>query len=116
VDEFQDSNPAQMKIVEALLKRSKKEVKLLMVGDFDQNIYTWRGASIQYIDQFVRARSPKIVNLANSYRLGKSLRDLSQKLITSFPPYEFFRRRFYKDYQLHAKGKHDEQAEVRIFE
>lgn len=49
VDEFQDSNPAQLRMVEALLKRSK-EAKLLMVGDFDQNIYTWRGSDIKAID------------------------------------------------------------------
>jgi DNA helicase-2/ATP-dependent DNA helicase PcrA len=50
VDEFQDSNPAQLKMVDALMKRSKKDVKLLMVGDFDQNIYTWRGVDISHID------------------------------------------------------------------
>ncbi len=91
------------------MQRSKKDVRLLMVGDFDQNIYNWRGADIQFIDQFIRARNPTILHLAHSYRLGKSLRDLSQKMITSFPPYDFFRRRFYRKYSLNAKGKHDNE-------
>lgn len=107
VDEFQDSNPAQLKIVEALIKRSKKEVKLLMVGDFDQNIYNWRGADIQYIDEFVRSRNPKTMYLGNSYRMGESLKNLSQKLIKSFIPYEFFRKRLYKGYKLNAKGRYN---------
>jgi ATP-dependent DNA helicase RecQ len=87
VDEFQDCNPAQLKMVDALIQRSQKEVRLLMVGDFDQNIYNWRGADIKFIDQFLRARNPTILHLAHSYRLGNSLKDLSQKLIKSFPPY-----------------------------
>jgi superfamily I DNA/RNA helicase len=48
VDEFQDSNPAQVKLIDSLMKRSKK-AKLLMIGDYDQNIYTWRGAKISAI-------------------------------------------------------------------
>lgn len=96
-------------MVEALVQRGQKEVRLLMVGDFDQNIYNWRGADIKFIDQFLRARNPTILHLAHSYRLGSSLKDLSQKLIKSFPPYEFFRRRFYRDYTLHAKGQHDKE-------
>jgi superfamily I DNA/RNA helicase len=79
-----------------------------MVGDFDQNIYTWRGADIQYINEFVKRTKPKIMNLGNSYRLGTSLRDLSQKLIKSIELYEFFRKRFYKGYKLNAKGKYNE--------
>ena len=103
-------------MVEALVQRSQKEVRLLMVGDFDQNIYNWRGADIKFLDQFIRARNPTILYLAHSYRLGNSLRDLSQTMITSFPPYEFFRRRFYRDYILHANGKHDKELEVRVFD
>lgn len=97
VDEFQDSNPAQLRMVEALLKRSK-DAKLLMVGDFDQNIYTWRGSDIKAIDEFLSTRPHKIMNLGNSYRLGQSLKDISQLLIRSFLPYRLFRDRFYKDY------------------
>ena len=48
VDEFQDTNPVQMKIVQALLQRNP-EAKLAMVGDFDQNIYEWRGTDLTYL-------------------------------------------------------------------
>lgn len=86
-----------------------------MVGDFDQNIYTWRGSDIKAIDEFLSTRPHKIMNLGNSYRLGQSLKDISQLLIRSFLPYRLFRDRFYKDYQLTAKGKYNNPLEVRTF-
>lgn len=49
VDEFQDSNPAQMKIVQAILKKNPK-MKLLLLGDIDQTIYTWRGTDLIFLD------------------------------------------------------------------
>ena len=86
-----------------------------MVGDFDQNIYTWRGSDIKAIDEFLRTRPHRIMNLGNSYRLGQSLKDVSQLLIRSFLPYRLFRDRFYKDYHLTAKGKYNNPVEVRTF-
>lgn len=53
VDEFQDSNPAQVKMVESLMQRTKKDVRVLMMGDFDQNIYLWRGAKFRVIQDFI---------------------------------------------------------------
>lgn len=53
VDEFQDSNPAQMKIVKAILKKNPK-MKLLLLGDIDQTIYTWRGTDLIFLDEFIR--------------------------------------------------------------
>lgn len=38
VDEFQDMNGAQIKMVKAILKQNEK-MKLAMFGDIDQNIY-----------------------------------------------------------------------------
>ena len=55
IDEFQDSNPAQMKIIEELMIKNKhNDIKLLMFGDFDQNIFTFRGASLVYIQDFLK--------------------------------------------------------------
>lgn len=87
VDEFQDCNPAQLRMIEALIKRGKK-CKLLMVGDFDQNIFTWRGVDLAAINEFLKDRidlktKKDIKYLGNTYRLGQPLLDLSQKLICS---------------------------------
>jgi len=46
VDEFQDINAGQMKMVEKMLHPG---AKLLVVGDDSQNIYTWRGSDVKFI-------------------------------------------------------------------
>jgi len=46
VDEFQDINAAQWKMVERMLHPG---AKLLVVGDDAQNIYTWRGSDVKFI-------------------------------------------------------------------
>jgi ATP-dependent exoDNAse (exonuclease V) beta subunit len=52
VDEFQDSNPAQLKMIQQLMNRSP-QAKLLMIGDYDQNIYLWRGAKYKLVQGFI---------------------------------------------------------------
>ena len=112
VDEFQDCNPAQLRMIDALIKRGKK-CKLLMVGDFDQNIFTWRGVDLGTINEFLKGRinfnsKKDIKYLGNTYRLGQHLLDLSQKLISSNREYHMFRDRFYRHYKLKARGKYNE--------
>ena len=46
VDEFQDINAAQWKMVERMLHPG---ARLLVVGDDAQNIYTWRGSDVKFI-------------------------------------------------------------------
>jgi DNA helicase-2/ATP-dependent DNA helicase PcrA len=49
VDEFQDINPAQARLIERL---AADPVALCVVGDDDQAIYQWRGSSVAYIQSF----------------------------------------------------------------
>ena len=51
VDEYQDINPAQDKLLELLLVGHSN---LWVVGDDDQAIYGWRGSDVQYITGFER--------------------------------------------------------------
>lgn len=53
VDEFQDSNPAQIKLIQSLMNRSKRDPRLLLFGDYDQNIFMWRGAKFQPLQNFI---------------------------------------------------------------
>ena len=46
VDEFQDINNIQMKMIQRMLRPG---AKLIVVGDDCQNIYTWRGSNVQLI-------------------------------------------------------------------
>jgi len=53
VDEYQDINPAQERLIELL---SGKPVELCVVGDDDQSIYQWRGADVSNMVGFTRRR------------------------------------------------------------
>jgi DNA helicase-2/ATP-dependent DNA helicase PcrA len=85
-------------MIEALLERSKNNIKLLMVGDFDQNIYTWRGSDMNNIIDFLDRHPYERRYLKNSYRLSRPVKDLSQRLITSVPGYNSLRDKFYTGY------------------
>src|SRR5439155_19504861 len=70
VDEFHDTNRAQHEIVELL---AGEEDNVLAVGDGDQSIYEWRGASPDGIERFIEAGRRKtgecrIVKLGVNYR------------------------------------------------
>lgn len=53
VDEYQDINPAQERLIELLARRP---VHLVVVGDDDQSIYQWRGSDVGHIRRFVKRR------------------------------------------------------------
>lgn len=79
VDEFQDVDPIQYAIVRHLVG---PHAFLCVVGDPDQTIYTWRGASVDIILHFDRDFQPcKSVILNQNYRSTKPILDASNALI-----------------------------------
>ncbi|MBR2789126.1 MAG: ATP-dependent helicase [Eggerthellaceae bacterium] len=67
VDEFQDTNGAQMRLVE-LLCEGIEHPNVMAVGDDDQAIMRFQGASVAYIEQFRATFGPKSVVLLVNYR------------------------------------------------
>ncbi|MFN7138241.1 MAG: ATP-dependent helicase [Limisphaerales bacterium] len=66
VDEYQDTNAAQFKLVHAL---SREHRNLCVVGDDDQSIYGWRGAEISnLLDMEKHFPEVKVVKLEQNYR------------------------------------------------
>lgn len=84
VDEFQDTNYAQFKL---LLDLSKNHKNIVAVGDDDQSIYKWRGASLSNILKFDEefAEHKKIVLIEN-YRSTKNILDAAYNLIQNNNP------------------------------
>ncbi|MEQ1723453.1 MAG: UvrD-helicase domain-containing protein, partial [Pseudobdellovibrio sp.] len=80
VDEFQDTNLEQMKLVNAL---SEKHLNLTVVGDDDQSIYGWRGAEIKNILNFPHNfEKCEVVKLERNYRSVSSILDLGNEVIS----------------------------------
>lgn len=81
VDEYQDTNPAQLKL---LLLLAARRPNLTVVGDEDQAIFGWRQADIQNIlgfeDQFPTA---KVVRLEQNYRSTGTILDAANTVISN---------------------------------
>jgi ATP-dependent DNA helicase RecQ len=72
VDEYQDVGPEEYALISAVAGRSLDDpdlrISLFAVGDDDQNIYSFAGASVRHIRQFEQDYSAKPVFLTNNYR------------------------------------------------
>lgn len=79
VDEFQDVDPVQYSIIKSL---RGPDTRLCVVGDPDQTIYTWRGASISIIMNFDRDfPEAKTVILDQNYRSARNILDAANEVI-----------------------------------
>ena len=84
VDEFQDSNPEQMKIIKALTKGPEFE-SLMVVGDPSQAIYGFQGTSPENFNDFELYVGEDITDfiLSNNYRSTKEIIDVSEVIENS---------------------------------
>ena len=78
VDEFQDTNLVQYKLIRLI---SAKHKNVFVVGDEDQCIYCWRGANIDNIKNFISDYQCKMYKLEQNYRSTKQIIKVANKLI-----------------------------------
>jgi len=79
IDEYQDTNALQGRLTNML---AAKHRNLFVVGDIDQTIYTWRGATIENLLEFDKTypEAPTII-LSQNYRSTKNLVDAANGVI-----------------------------------
>ncbi|GAA7583523.1 ATP-dependent helicase [Helicobacter pylori] len=76
-DEFQDTNPLQESILDAINPPS-----LFCVGDYDQSIYAFNGADISIISNFTQKyKNAQVFTLTKNYRSSKEILDLANQVI-----------------------------------
>ncbi|MBK1672065.1 helicase [Ectothiorhodospira shaposhnikovii] len=84
VDEYQDIDERQYRLVSALSRRHEDhdgDLCILAVGDDDQNIYQWRGGSNRHIESFCKEYGAKVSYLVENYRSSGAIILAANRLI-----------------------------------
>jgi DNA helicase II / ATP-dependent DNA helicase PcrA len=83
VDEYQDTNPLSERLLELWLGESRD---LAVVGDPDQTIYTFTGATPEFLLRFAeRHPGAQTVTLAENYRSSPQILELANRLVAGGP-------------------------------
>ncbi len=97
-DEFQDNNALNYEILSRINPRH-----LTVVGDVNQSIFGFRGASCGLVDQFIGEHpQARIIRLEDNYRSGQKILDLANKVVESAP----------RALVLHSAKKHESAAHL----
>jgi len=85
VDEYQDIDAEQYELISALTGRtsadSEHKLSILAVGDDDQNIYSFRGANVEYIRRFQADYQAHVHYLLDNYRSSANIITAANQLI-----------------------------------
>ena len=83
VDEYQDINAAQYALLKLLAREPQHNI--MVVADGDQSIYSWRGSTPKYIEQFKEDFNPTVVELEINYRCSEKILRAAEAVIANNP-------------------------------
>ncbi len=81
VDEFQDTNGSQKRLLDLLMAYWSDNPNLFVVGDDDQAIFKFQGANLANITEINEKYNPQIIVLEENYRSTQNILDGSKALI-----------------------------------
>ena len=82
VDEYQDLNQGQYRIIQALAPPNSSNRNLCVIGDPDQAIYGFRGSDVRYFTRFVDDYpDTNVIQLTRNYRSTETILDASFQVI-----------------------------------
>ncbi|MBQ8357172.1 MAG: UvrD-helicase domain-containing protein [Clostridia bacterium] len=116
VDEYQDTNQAQFRLTELL---SGGDRNLMVVGDDDQSIYKFRGATIENILQFTKVFHPAtLIRLEQNYRSTQCILDAANAVISHNTKDDAMRKTLFTDRgegsKIHVLNPEHQNAEARM--
>ncbi|MCO5229922.1 MAG: RecQ family ATP-dependent DNA helicase [Chitinophagales bacterium] len=80
IDEAQDMDKDEYGLISALMKQNE-EMRVIAVGDDDQNIYEFRGASSKHLEQFIHENEAIKHELVENYRSKSNLVDFANQFV-----------------------------------
>ncbi|MEP6795084.1 MAG: UvrD-helicase domain-containing protein [Saprospiraceae bacterium] len=72
IDEAQDINKDEYELIQTLLSQNE-DMRVIMVGDDDQNIFEFRGSNSAYLQDFINNQKATTFELVENYRSGRNL-------------------------------------------
>ena len=85
VDEYQDLNYGQYRIIQTLAPPEKPHQNLCVIGDPDQSIYGFRGSDGKYFKRFLREYpETKVIRLTRNYRSTETILEASHQVIKNY--------------------------------
>ena len=113
IDEFQDTNEIQYKILLALAGNNFRN--LFVVADEDQIIYQWNGASYKRIEQLVTDFEPDVLQLPKNFRCPEEIVTLANNLIEHNSLRNADKRRIEAS-KSHENGNYGDAVEIYSYE
>ena len=80
IDEAQDMDRSEFELIRALMEKNE-EMRVIAVGDDDQNIFEFRGASSKYLEQFITEHKAKKYELNDNYRSKINLVEFTNRFV-----------------------------------
>lgn len=81
IDEAQDMDENEYELVKVLMEKNEESIKVIAVGDDDQNIYEWRGADSKYLLNFIKEKNATKYELITNYRSKSNLVSFTNQFV-----------------------------------
>lgn len=82
IDEAQDMDGDEFSLINTLMEQNE-DMRVIAVGDDDQNIFEFRGASSKYLEQFIRIHKATRYELIENYRSKINLVEFTNQFVTT---------------------------------
>ncbi len=80
IDEAQDMDANEYELVKCLMEVNE-DMRIIAVGDDDQNIYEFRGSSSEYMKQLIRDKKATVYELVENYRSKSNLVEFTNQFL-----------------------------------
>lgn len=107
VDEFQDVNEEEYNFMTSIAEKAGN-IRVIVVGDDDQNIYEFLGANVKYLREFMKRPAASTYYLSTNYRAKQNLLQFTNRFLEK----NIKSDRVKKDIQLVAHQKDNGQIEI----